>query len=95
MITDQPFLSGSTFRPLVVVSLSSLKYQVCTHSKQIRNYKGKKNQKRKMRSQGTSQDLATAEAMSNLVESTLKDNNNKNKPIWEINQGRQVGITVN
>lgn len=34
-----------------------------------------------MRSQGTSQDLATAEAMSNLVESTLKDNNNKNKPI--------------
>lgn len=47
-----------------------------------------------MRSQRTSQDLVTAEAMSNLVESTLKGNNNKNKTIWEINQGRQVGITV-
>lgn len=94
MITDQLFLNGSTFRSLVVDSLSNLKYRVCTHSKQIRNYEGKNNQNRKMRSQRTSQDLVTAEAMSNLVESTLKGNNNKNKTIWEINQGRQVGITV-
>lgn len=36
---------------------------------------------------------ATAAAISNLVESTLKDNN-KNKRVWGINQDRQAGITV-
>lgn len=46
-----------------------------------------------MRSQKISQDLATAAAASNPVESTLKDNK-KNKTIREINQDRQVGVTV-
>lgn len=34
-----------------------------------------------MRSQRISQDLATAEATSNVVESTLKDNNKNHKTI--------------
>lgn len=37
--------------------------------------------------------MATAAAVSNLVESTLKDNN-KNKTVLGINQDRQAGITV-